>query len=211
MRPVRTEATILFVDDEPSLLEGLRIALRKEPYEILTARSAAEGLETLARQPVDAVVSDEQMPGMSGSEFLGIVRQRYPGTLRIVLTGQASLEAAVRAINEGEVYRFLSKPCSAIEIAHTIRDGLQLKDLRREGVRLLESARQQRSLIEELERQHPGITHLERAEDGRIVIESDEEDTAALIDEMRKEVARTPGRSVPAALTSSSENRRRNS
>ncbi|MEK7317211.1 MAG: response regulator [Candidatus Eisenbacteria bacterium] len=68
------KATVLFVDDEPLLLEAMRDALRRHPYEVVTAGSAREGLEILSKRPVDVVVSDERMPGTSGSEFLSQVR-----------------------------------------------------------------------------------------------------------------------------------------
>jgi two-component system probable response regulator PhcQ len=70
---------------------------------------------------VDVVISDEKMPGMSGSEFLSLVRQEYPDTIRIILTGYGSLESAIRAINEGEIYRLFTKPCNVIDLAITIR------------------------------------------------------------------------------------------
>ena len=139
---VSPRARILCVDDEPAVLEGLRLALRPYPFEILTAASAIRGLEILAATPVDVVVSDEQMPGMSGSEFLEIVCRKYPETVRITLTGQASLDAAIRAINEGEIYRFVLKPCNPVDLAHNIQSALQLKRLRDESVQLLAALRQ---------------------------------------------------------------------
>jgi CheY-like chemotaxis protein len=102
-------ATVLFVDDEPNVTDGLKRALRREPYEFLTATSGAAALKILEGQYVDVVVSDEQMPGMSGSVFLSTVRKQFPHTIRMILSGQASLEAAVRAINEGQVHRFFLK------------------------------------------------------------------------------------------------------
>ncbi len=104
--------TILLVDDDPFLLEGLLITLRNQPHHVLTAASATEGLERLAQERVDVVVADEVMPGMCGSEFLAIAARRYPETVRITLTGQATVAAAVRAINEGRIFRFLQKPCN---------------------------------------------------------------------------------------------------
>src|ERR1700729_1143847 len=94
-------ATILFVDDEHHVTDGLFRVMRCLPVELLSATSAASALEILKTVHVDVVVSDEQMPGMSGSAFLAQVRRQYPHTIRIILSGQASLEAAVRAINEG--------------------------------------------------------------------------------------------------------------
>src|SRR5579871_4385178 len=98
--------TVLFLDDEPAILEGFARLLRKEPYTVLTATSGVAALAVLGRQPIDVVVSDERMPGMSGSEFLDQVRTQYPCIIRIMLTGQARMEVATRAIQQG-LYRFL--------------------------------------------------------------------------------------------------------
>ena len=124
MKSTAKTATVLLVDDEPNVTDALKRLLRQEPYEILTAISAAAAQELLERNHVDVVISDEQMPGMSGSVFLSGVRKQYPHTIRMVLSGQASLEAAVRAINEGEVYRFFLKPCNATDLVITIRQAL---------------------------------------------------------------------------------------
>lgn len=180
--------TVLFVDDEPHILEGLKNRLRKEPYTILTAISGEAGLETLSRNPVDVVVADEQMPGMCGSEFLEVVCREHPETIRITLTGQASLEAAIRAINKGEIYRFLTKPCNAMELAHTIRQALQLKKLTRENARLLAAARQQKAILSALEREHPEITKVNLTEEGEIILNETNDDLESLIDEVVKEI-----------------------
>ena len=120
-------ARVLFVDDEPDLTEGVRCALRKEPYEILTANSAQEALGILETTEIDVVVSDEGMPEMRGSEFLSIVRRDYPQTIRMILTGQASLDAAVDAINKAEIYRFLLKPCPPSALALCLEQAIEAK------------------------------------------------------------------------------------
>jgi DNA-binding NtrC family response regulator len=171
-------------------LEGIRNALRKEPYDIVTATSAVLALKTLTTRPIDVVVSDEQMPGLSGSKLLATVRQMYPTTVRIMLTGCASLEAAIRAINEGEVYRFLTKPCNLTELAQVLRSALLLKNLVHESTGLLATARQQRVVLEELEREHPGITRVKRSASGCIVLGDLGESAAALIQEMHLEARR---------------------
>jgi two-component system probable response regulator PhcQ len=178
---------VLFVDDELALLEGLKLNLRKEPYEILTCTSGSAALELLAAQPIDVVVSDERMPGMSGSELLATVRKRYPSTMRVMLTGQANLEATIRAINEGEVYRFLTKPCTPVQLAQTIRDALLIKKLLRASSQLLEATRRQGRLMDALEDESPGITQVAYADDGRIALDASEEDPRTLIEEMRRE------------------------
>ena len=119
---------VLFVDDEPAILAGFCDALRKEAYEILTATSAALALDVLSRTHVDVVVSDECMPRMCGSAFLGRVHRDYPDIVRIMLTGEASLAASVRAINDG-LYRFLGKPVQHEELSRVIRDALKMKNL----------------------------------------------------------------------------------
>lgn len=179
---------VLFVDDEPNIVEGFQQSLHKESYNILTAISGKEGLQILRTSPVDVVVSDEQMPGMSGSEFLATVCKEYPETIRIILTGQASLEAAIRAINEGEIYRFLTKPCNAIDLAQTIRQALQLKKLTRESSKLLAAARKQQEMLFDLEKEHPGIAKVNRTEGGEIVLDELNYDVDNLIEEISMEL-----------------------
>lgn len=120
--------TVLLVDDDPAVLDGLARALHREPYRILRAASADEAAQILSSEPVDLIVCDEQMPGMPGSEFLARVAREYPDVMRIMLTGNPSLPAALRAINEGRIYHFFTKPCNEIDLALTIREALELKD-----------------------------------------------------------------------------------
>jgi len=182
---------ILFVDDEPNVTNALKHTLRKEKYDILIANSADEALAILGRELVDVVVSDEKMPGMSGSQLLAKVRREYPDTVRIILTGQASLDAAIRAINEGEIYRFLSKPCNGMELAVTIRHALQQKKLIAESRKLLKMARRQSDLINDMEAVHPGITKIKRDAKGAIIIDDPAENVGELIQEINTEVEKT--------------------
>ncbi len=147
-----TTATILFVDDEPNVTEALKRALRREPYEFLTAASGTAALKILEDQYVDVVVSDEQMPGLSGSVFLSMVRKQFPHTIRMILSGQASLEAAVRAINEGQVYRFFLKPCNPTDLACTIQQALSHKRLEEKCRRLLREYQRQAAVLAKFNR-----------------------------------------------------------
>ncbi|MCU0273980.1 MAG: EAL domain-containing protein [Acidimicrobiales bacterium] len=131
---------VLLVDDEPELLRGLRLALRKEPFDVVTATSAREGLEVLEREEIDVVVSDERMPEMPGSEFLTIARERFPDVERIILTGQASMEATITAINQARVFRFLTKPCPTPELVEVINEALRAREERRAAAALLPEA-----------------------------------------------------------------------
>ncbi len=162
---------VIIIDDEPAIIDMFKDALSKEPYDMLCAASAEEALPILAREQVDVVISDEKMPGMSGSEFLSLVRQKYPDTIRMILTGHASLESAIRAINEGEIYRFFTKPCNVIDLAMTIRHALEQKDLTQENQRLLKLVKRQSDVIEETEKKYPGITKVKRDASGAIILD----------------------------------------
>jgi two-component system probable response regulator PhcQ len=176
MKPTGMTATILLVDDEPQVTDALKRALRREPYEFLTAISGAAAQDLLERHPVDVVISDEQMPGMSGSVFLSAVRKQFPHTIRMILSGQASLEAAVRAINEGEVYRFFLKPCNPTDLAFTIQQALTHRRLEEQSRRLLREYQRQASTLARLEHHSPEILHLHTDEQGAVVVdESDGE------------------------------------
>jgi two-component system, probable response regulator PhcQ len=144
-------ATILLVDDEANVVDGLARSLRRPDYRIRTATSTEMALELLRTEAVDVVVSDHLMPGMTGLEFLKLVRDRHPDTIRIMLTGHADLDTAVKAINEGEIYRFLSKPCAAVELQVTVHLALERLALERENRRLLSVVRSRPELTEQLE------------------------------------------------------------
>jgi DNA-binding NtrC family response regulator len=144
-------ATILLVDDEPAVREGLMLSLRSTGYRIRQAGSGQEALEALRAEPADLVISDHLMPGMTGLELLKLIRDRFPDTVRIMLTGHADLATAIAALNEGEIYRFLSKPCDRLELKVTVHLALERLELERENRRLLAIVRSRPELLEELE------------------------------------------------------------
>jgi two-component system probable response regulator PhcQ len=191
------KSKLLLVDDEPNLTSALVRSLDRTQFQIFTADSAQQGLMILAGNDIDVVVSDERMPGMTGSQFLAEVRKQWPNTIRMILSGQADLEAAVRAINEGEVYRFLLKPCHPKELQMTILQGLQHKKLVAQSRRLLQEHQKQQNLLEALEKDNPGITKIELDEDGAITLEEDpgnNEDVQSLLDDLEKEMAKIGSR-----------------
>ena len=172
---------ILLVDDEPNVTQALKRSLRRDPYDLFSATSAAQGLALLAEHDIDVVISDEMMQGMSGSEFLATVRREYPATIRMILTGQASLAAAIRAINEGEVYRFFTKPCNDQDLRITIRQALQQRDLAQQSRQLLQRFHAQAAAIEDLERENPGISCVKTDESGAIVVDEEVDDVEELL------------------------------
>lgn len=132
-----TPATLLLVDDEANILSSLRRLLRPAGYVIHTAESGRAGLEILEREPVDLVISDMRMPEMTGAQFLEQVRNRWPATMRILLTGYADVSSTIDAINRGEIFRYISKPWDDEQLKLTIRDALESRRLRNENARLL--------------------------------------------------------------------------
>jgi DNA-binding NtrC family response regulator len=182
---------ILLVDDETHVLDALKRALHKESYEVFSVGSAREALDILSGHDFDVVVSDEMMPGMAGSDFLGVVCDKYPETIRIMLTGHPNLDTALRSINKGHIYRFLIKPCSGMELSVAIKQALQQRELSRQSQSLLAVARRQSSILEDLERRNPGITKVERDPAGAICLPDVEYDLDTLIGEINKEVKRS--------------------
>jgi len=116
-----TANTLLLVDDEQNVLNALRRLLRREGYRILTAGSGAEALELLALQPVQVIVSDQRMPGMSGVEFLSKVKELYPETVRISLSGYSEISTVTDAINKGAIWKYITKPWDDEALAEEIR------------------------------------------------------------------------------------------
>lgn len=116
---------ILFVDDEPGILSALKRVFRREPFEIETAPDGESALEMFRRFRPSVVVSDYRMPGMSGVEFLTKARAIDPEAVRVILTGCTDLPAAEAAINQGEVWRFVTKPWNETDLREIIATGCE--------------------------------------------------------------------------------------
>lgn len=130
------QPTILVVDDEGEILYSLRGLLRKD-YDFHTAQSGYEALRVLERTPVQVVMADQRMPEMTGVDFLAQVRVRYPDVTRLLLTGYADLPAVVAAINEGQVFRYITKPWDAEALRLVLREAVAQNDRRAERSRLM--------------------------------------------------------------------------
>lgn len=116
---------VLFVDDEPNILDGIRRQLRKKIH-VDTANSGEEGLKKVhENEPYAVVISDMRMPHMNGSTFLSAVRKASPDSVRMILSGQAELESTIDAVNEGHIFRFLTKPCSAEVLLTAVEGGIE--------------------------------------------------------------------------------------
>ncbi len=136
LRFEKPKRTLLLVDDEPNITSALKRLFRHPDLQILTANGGQAGLEVLAKNHVDVIVSDQRMPEMTGVEFLKIVKTRYPNTVRIVLSGFTELHSVTEAVNEGAVYKFLTKPWNDNELRNAIDEALKRKEFADENQRL---------------------------------------------------------------------------
>lgn len=128
--------TILLVDDEANILSSLKRLFHPLNYNILTAGGGVQGLEILAREPVDLVISDMRMPEMDGATFLKQVAITWPETTRILLTGYSDIDSTINAINEGHVFKYISKPWEERDLKLTIKHVFELQALEKERHRL---------------------------------------------------------------------------
>lgn len=149
-------ATILCVDDEPNILSALKRLFRGVGLQVRTAVGGAAGLLALEAEPIDLVISDMRMPEMDGAEFLQQVRQRWPETVRLLLTGYSDVSSIIEAINRGEIYRYIAKPWDDNDIVLIVRQALERKAMEQETKRLealtVEQNEQLKSLNASLER-----------------------------------------------------------
>lgn len=148
---MRPPTRVLIVDDDAFALDSLRRLLTREGFSVVAFANPVEALTHLASHSYDVVISDERMPGMLGTEFIRRVREVDRTSYRIMLTGATDMEVALAAINDGEIYRFFSKPCEPAMIATAIRRAHKEKLLLDEARRLLALSRTQAALLMELE------------------------------------------------------------
>ncbi|MDR3555423.1 MAG: response regulator [Syntrophobacteraceae bacterium] len=181
---------VLLVDDERRVTDGLRRALHAY-YTVHCAPSARDALFILNQEKIDVVVTDEIMPGMSGTDLLKEIYARYPDTIRIILTGNPNLDTALRSINQGHVYRFFIKPCSGVELHLAIRQGLQQRELSKASIHLLDSFRRQERILKYLERRYPGITEIDTDRHGVIAVDYTNCDLDNLIDQINTEYTKS--------------------
>ena len=163
---VETNRRVLIVDDEPENLDVLEALLESE-FEIVRASTGLQALAVLEKHgPVDLVISDQRMPGMTGVELLGRLSILYPNTIRIVLTAYADVEPIAEAVNRGSVYRFLLKPWEPGPLRQTVRDGLALQTQRTLLTRLMDGLAEKRAAlsraITERERAHHQLVAADR-------------------------------------------------
>jgi len=129
---MKKDFCILYVDDEAQNLVSFKATFRRD-YQVLTAKSGAEGIELMRRHHVQLIISDQRMPEMTGVQFLEKIRSEYPDAIRMILTGFSDVEAIIDAINNGRVFRYITKPWNENELRMAIENARQLYSLQQKN------------------------------------------------------------------------------
>lgn len=166
----RSKHTLLVVDDEPDLVQSVVDLLRFD-YRVLGATRASEALKILEREAVAVVMTDQRMPEMTGVELLKTLRERYPDVVRLLFTAYADIDAVTDAINQGNVYRYISKPWEPHELREVLRQAVEYHDLRTERKRLLQELQEKN---QQLESANTGLRHANELKKGFIKVASHE-------------------------------------
>ena len=179
---VRRSHTLLLVDDEQNILSALKRLLRRDGYQIITATSAADALQRLVEHEVDVIISDQRMPGMTGVEFLHRAKALYPHTVRMVLSGYTELQSIIDAVNEGAIYKFLTKPWDDERLRTHVAEAFRQKDLADENRRL---SLQVETTNADLARLNQRLEHsLTQQRDHTELLAASAESTRGILDEL---------------------------
>ncbi len=181
--------TILYVDDEQHNLNSFKATFRRE-YKIYIAKSGVEGLDIMRKQDVQLIISDQRMPEMTGVQFLEKIRPEYPDSIRMILTGFSDVEAIIDAINNGQVFRYITKPWNETELRMTIENARQLYTLQLEKKKLvmdLQKKLQERERILKLFQKYVPETIVEKALNNteESIFEGELRDTTVLFCDIR--------------------------
>jgi FixJ family two-component response regulator len=133
---LRPGGHLLLVDDEENVLNALVRVLRRDGYTLYTARTVPEAFEILARAPIEVVLSDQRMPEQSGAVFLSEVKEKYPHTVRLMLSGYTEVGSVTDAINRGAIYKFLTKPWDDEQLRANVREAFQRHEMEAQNIRL---------------------------------------------------------------------------
>lgn len=165
---------VLLVDDEVGVLQAVkRIFSRSQLVDLMTVTDPFAAMEIVAEEEIALVISDQQMPGMTGLEFLAWVNANHPGIVKIIMTGDTDIQTAVQAINDIGVYKFIRKPWNNDDLYWTVVRALEMACMQRKNQELRAELDEKDRCLERYERLYPGITTIERDADGAIIINED--------------------------------------
>ncbi len=173
---------VICVDDDAEILAVVVRCVRLEPVTVRSTQDPHEALTWVAAEDVAVLISDYEMPEMSGAELLEAARKVRPSTVRVLVTGRKTLDTAIEGINRGEVYRYVSKPFETDMVRKVVREAVAKHRELSEGKEERELAQRRSQLVAELEHEFPGITQFERAKDGAYVVQADRTQVVGLED-----------------------------
>ncbi|MCK2149271.1 MULTISPECIES: response regulator [Marinobacter] len=172
---------IQLVDDEANILSALRRLLKPQGWEVHTYNNVEAALGGLLEHNYAVIVSDYQMPTADGVTYLQFAKQRQPDAMRLVLSAHGDRNSMIKAINQAEVYRFLSKPWDDYEVVTAIKSAIDVYQLKVENQRLRNQVDTQKAMLRareqellRLESENPGITRVQRDADGSVLISDDD-------------------------------------
>ncbi|MCK9605394.1 MAG: EAL domain-containing protein [Methylomonas sp.] len=143
----KPERVLLLMDDEPNILSALKRALRRKGFRIVSTTNAREGFDLMATHQPGVVLCDQRMPEMTGTEFLRRIKEIYPYTIRMILSGYADLNSVIDAVNQGAVYKFLTKPWEDEALSQHINDAFEIYELHRENRELSQMLQANQTLL----------------------------------------------------------------
>jgi DNA-binding NtrC family response regulator len=158
---------VVCVDDDPSVLSALARSLRRDDLEIRTTESPTDVLIWIANDDVAVLISDYEMPEMTGAQLAGQAKRLRPETVRILLTGQRTLETAIDGINQGEIFRFVAKPFERDELRAIVDAAVERHRELAEVSGERQRRERRRALRDALDKEYPGITEIARDAEGR--------------------------------------------
>jgi signal transduction histidine kinase len=139
---------LLIIDDEEEILKALKRQFRRN-YVVHTANSAEEGFKVMTENPIQVIISDQRMPGMQGAEFFGKIKTEFPDAVRLLLTGYADIQAVIAAINDGNIFRYVTKPWDPVELDTIVREAFERYDLIVQNRKLMIDLQAANALLEE--------------------------------------------------------------
>ncbi len=169
-----TAMKVLLVDDETAVLHAVRrIFSHSQVVELLTVEDPFAAMEMVVEGGIALVISDQQMPGMTGLEFLSWVNANHPEIVKIIMTGDTDIQTAVQAINDIGVYKFIRKPWNNDDLYWTVVRALEMARMQQKNRQLQAELNEKDQSLQRYERLYPGITSVDRDADGAIVIDED--------------------------------------
>lgn len=134
---MNSKRIVLFIDDDQSTLSSVRRALIDEPYELITLDQPQKVLEIMAQHDISVIITDMMMPGMDGLNLLNMVKEKYPGAIRMLISGHADINGLLEAINKNIIYKFITKPVNDDDLKSIVHQGIEYYNLRHERDLLL--------------------------------------------------------------------------